>query len=107
MGVISELRGRAGQIIGPILGISLVCYFAYHLVQGDRGLIAMMGLMQQVRAAEAEKATLDAELQPLANRVRLLESAHIDRDLLDERARAVLNVAAPDEIVIYTQNTNR
>jgi cell division protein FtsB len=102
MGVISQLRGRAGQIIGPILGISLVCYFAYHLVQGDRGLIAMMGLMQQVHAAEAEKATLDAEREPLANRVKLLESAHIDRDLLDERARAVLNLAGPDEIVIYT-----
>ena len=107
MGVISELRGRARQIIGPILGISLVCYFAYHLVQGDRGLIAMIGLRQQVHAAELEKDALEAERQPMANRVKLLESAHIDRDLLDERARAVLNLAAPDEIVIYTPNQNR
>jgi len=107
MEVISELRGRFGQIIGPILGISLVCYFAYHLVQGDRGLIAMVGLMKQVHAAEMEKSQLDAQIAPLANRVKLLESAHIDRDLLDERARAVLNVAGPDEIVIYTANQNQ
>jgi cell division protein FtsB len=54
-----------------------------------------------------EKSQLDAQIAPLANRVKLLESAHIDRDLLDERARAVLNVAGPDEIVIYTANQNQ
>jgi cell division protein FtsB len=60
-----------------------------------------------VHAAELKKDALEAERQPMANRVKLLESAHIDRDLLDERARAVLNLAAPDEIVIYTPSQNR
>jgi cell division protein FtsB len=32
--------------------------------------------------------------------VGLLRPDHLDPDLLDERARAVLNLAAPDEIVI-------
>jgi len=32
--------------------------------------------------------------------VLALRAAHLDRDLLDERARAMLNLADPNEIVV-------
>jgi cell division protein FtsB len=102
--VLHAIRQRAGVIIGPILGVSLVVYFAYHLVQGDRGLLAWMRLSQQLKQAKITLAEVQGEVEPKARRVGLIRG-QIDRDLLDERARATFNLAGPNEIVIfYPQN---
>ncbi|HVA13416.1 MAG TPA: septum formation initiator family protein, partial [Stellaceae bacterium] len=72
MQVLDAIRQRARVIIGPILGISLVVYFAYHLVQGDRGLIAWLRLTHEIDAARATFAAVEAERQPLEHRVTLM-----------------------------------
>jgi cell division protein FtsB len=100
MFVFDAIRLRARLIVGPIFGISLVVYFAYHLVQGDRGLIAWLRLTQQINEAHATLATLEAERQPLENRVSLMRGK-IDPDLLDQTARGELNLAGPNEVVIF------
>lgn len=104
--VLDAIRQRARVIIGPILGISLVAYFAYHLVQGDRGLLAWMRLSQEIRKAETTLAAIKAEEAPLAHHTALLR-AKIDRDLLDENARETLNLGGPDEIVIFNRAAPR
>ena len=100
MRVVQELRRRGRAITGPVLGISLVFYFAYHLIVGDRGLLAWMELTQQLRDAKATLAALDVERTTLERRVGLLQPEHLDPDMLDERARATLNLVGPNEIVI-------
>jgi cell division protein FtsB len=100
MRVVHELRRRGRAITGPVLGISLVCYFAYHLFVGDRGLLAWMELTQQLRDAKATVAALDLEKETLGRRVGLLQPDHLDPDMLDERARATLNLVGPNEAVI-------
>jgi cell division protein FtsB len=100
MMVVQEIRKRAGFIAGPVLGISLMCYFGYHLVQGERGLLAWLNLTQQIKVAQAHLADLDAEKTQLDRRANLLRPDHLDRDMLDEQARATLNLAGPNEIVI-------
>ncbi|MDE2166603.1 MAG: septum formation initiator family protein [Alphaproteobacteria bacterium] len=101
MDVLYALRARARQIIGPVLGCALCAYFAYHLVEGDRGLLALWNLQTQVHDAKATLAKFQAERAPLAQHVALLQGNHLDRDYLDERVHAMLNYAAPDEIVLY------
>ncbi len=100
MYVMAAIRQRARVIIGPTLGIALVAYFAYHLVQGDRGLVAWLRLTQEIRQARGTLAEIDAERRPLANRINLLRGP-VDRDLLDERARATLDLVGPNEVVIF------
>src|ERR1044071_4428082 len=100
MMIIQEIKRRARFIAGPVLGISLVCYFGYHLVQGERGLRAWLRLNQEIKLAQARLGTLDEERAALEGRVSLLRSEHLDRALRDERARATLNLAGPHEIVI-------
>ena len=90
--------GRA--ITGPVLGISLVCYFAYHLFVGDRGLLAWMELTQELRDAKATLSALEIERTTLERRVGLLQPEHLDPDMLDERARATLNLVGPNEVVV-------
>ena len=78
-----------------------MAYFAYHLVEGERGLLAWMRLSQEVRDAKATLASVTAARATLEHRVSLLRADHLDRDLLDERARAILDVIGPNEIVIF------
>ena len=100
--IVLEIRRRARLIIGPILGISLCAYFAYHLVQGDRGLTAWLRLNQEVREAKTTLAAVEAERSTLERRVDLLRPDHLDRDMLDERARSQLDLVGRNEIVIVT-----
>jgi cell division protein FtsB len=95
-----ELRRRSRALIGPVLGIALTGYFAYHLVGGDRGLLAWLRLTRVIRAENDTLETLRAEHAALDLKVKNLTPDHLDPDLLDERVRATLNLAAPNEIVI-------
>jgi len=99
--LIGEIRRRARLIVGPVCGISLFTYFAYHLIQGDRGLVAWLRLSEQIKVAQATRDEVEAERRALDQHVSLLRPNHLDRDMLDERARAALNLIAPDERVIF------
>jgi cell division protein FtsB len=107
MRILAEIRKRTRLVAGPILGISLVGYFAYHLVQGERGFVAWLRLSHQLQDARATLDATRAERDALDRRVALLRPEHLDRDMLDERARATLNVAGPNEIVILRPTTTR
>lgn len=101
MGLIVEIRARARHVVGPVLGICAVAYFAYHAVQGDRGLIAWVNLKQRVAAARADLDDLTAQREVLEHRVSLLHPESLDPDLLDERARLMLNYGHATDVVIF------
>ena len=104
--VLREMRRRAKVLIGPVLGLALTGYFAYHLVEGDRGLRAWMRITQELRQAKSNLADVAAERATLDRRVANMRPDHLDPDLLDTQVRRNLDVAAPDEIVIM-QPANR
>ncbi len=101
--VMRELRRRARFILGPVVGLALTGYFAYHLVEGDRGLLAWLRLTRELREANATLETARASRAALDLKVSNLRPDHVDPDLLDERVRATLNLVAPNEIVIMKQ----
>jgi cell division protein FtsB len=84
----------------PLIGASLMGYFGYHAIQGDRGLMAWLTLKQQLRHADAQLASLQEEQASLSNRVQRMKPASLDADLLDEQTRLMLNYARSDEVVI-------
>lgn len=100
MPVRGEIRRRVRQVLGPVLAAAIVGYFGYHAVEGKRGLIAWWQVTQQIKRAKATLARTGAEREDLERRVSLLRSEHLDPDLLDERARIMLDMVAPDEVVI-------
>ncbi len=100
MAVFREIRLRARQVVPPVLAACLVAYFAYHAVQGDRGFKAWVLLKQELQRAEAAQARLKAERQRLEQRVGLLQPEHLDPDMLEERARLLLNYGHEDDYVI-------
>jgi cell division protein FtsB len=100
MALLTELKRHVGDAVAPAIGFCVVAYFAYHSIQGDRGLVAWMRLNEHIEIARAEVAGLQAERVALERRVSLLRPDSLDRDLLDEQARIVLNFARPGEVVI-------
>lgn len=78
----------------------LFAYFSYFAVRGERGLLTYMSLQQKVAEAEKMSANYDRKREELEQKVNLLSANSLDLDLLDERARTVLNVIGDNEFII-------
>ncbi len=98
MDIFRELKVHARQIAGPVIGISMVVYFAYHAVQGDRGLIALGKMRQNVNALQAEVLDVREQRMALERKVKALRLDSLDLDVLEEQARIVLGYGYADEM---------
>lgn len=99
-------RSRTGKtllrsLLTSVIGVGLVGYFAYHTVQGNRGVLSLVGLMSETDRARDTLSELRAHRLALEARVNALSPAHLDPDLMEEQARFVLNVGREDELVLF------
>ncbi len=95
------INDRARFLAGPLMVAGVLAYFGYHAVQGERGVLTWLQLSRQIERTHQALAMSRAEESRLERRVALLRRDNLDPDMLDERARAVLNLAAPGELVIF------
>lgn len=107
MGLFLDLQNRLRNSGIWIFGALLMVYFAFHAVNGERGLLKYLYLRQEI--AEAEKIARNYNLQKikLEEKVKHLSNASLDLDLLEERARVVLNFAAADEFIILDESEEK
>lgn len=82
------------------LAALLIGYFGVNAFTGDRGLKAKHAIERQMAELTAELARLKAERALWERRVALLRSDRLDPDTLEERARALLNIAHPNDMII-------
>ncbi|WP_052120634.1 FtsB family cell division protein [Inquilinus limosus] len=101
MSMFRFLRRKLRPVIGPAVGVCLIAYFTYHAIQGDHGIFARDALQGEVAQAKATLESLTAQRTEMEKRAALIDPKQIDTDMLDERARAMLNVARPDDVVIF------
>ena len=104
MEVLHEIKDRTRLIALPVALFCLVAYFGYHAVQGERGLLAWLAVNQELSQARAMQTALADERGALERRVILLRPDSLDRDMLDERAHAILNYGSKDEVIILLPN---
>ncbi|HEY0438482.1 MAG TPA: septum formation initiator family protein [Xanthobacteraceae bacterium] len=78
----------------------LIGYFGFNAYTGNRGLKARQDLMAQLGALSEELAHLKAERGEWQRRVALLRSESLDPDMLDERARAMLDYVHGRDLVL-------
>jgi len=100
MAVLHEIKDRARLIALPVAVFCLVAYFGYHAVQGERGLLAWLTVNKELAQARATQTALAERRANLERRVILLRPDSLDRDMLDERAHAILNYGRKDEVII-------
>src|SRR4029079_4039962 len=78
----------------------VIGYFGVNAYSGNRGLRAKQDLDHQIAQLSGELAGLKAERGTWERRVSLLRADSIDPDMLDERARVLLNYADPRELTL-------
>lgn len=96
----TQSRLSISALIFFALMILLALYFAFAAVQGPSGILRRVQLESETAELMRERGRLQAEVDEMKNLTRRLSDRYLDLDLLDERARDVLGLARPDEIVI-------
>jgi cell division protein FtsB len=94
------LRRKVRAAVPPAVFLALVAYFLWQTSQGDHGWKALAHRQDDLRAAQAELARADAEVATWERRVSGLRTTRLDPDALDERARAMLNLSDPTDIIV-------
>jgi cell division protein FtsB len=82
---------------------SLIYYFGFQALTGDRGLLTLSQRNELLAARQAELAKLQAQRRELEVRARLLRDGAVSRDLVEERARYLLGFSDPRDYVIRTK----
>lgn len=99
--VISWLKRLAAAVVGPAVFLSLAAYFLWSATQGERGLQAYGIARGELVVAKDRLAAAEEEVRIWERRVAgMRPSSKMDPDAVDERARATLNLADPNEIII-------
>jgi cell division protein FtsB len=95
-----RLRSFLNALALYTIAALLIGYFGVNAYTGEHGLIAKRDLDQDIAQLTAELDSAKAERTVWQRRVSLLRSDNIDPDLLDERARLLLDDADPRDLVL-------
>lgn len=87
-----------------VMAAMLIGYFGINAYTGKYGLNAQQELDQEITALTAELARLKQERRKEEQRISLLRSDSLDPDMLDERARAQLDYAHPNDLIRIIKN---
>jgi cell division protein FtsB len=77
-----------------------VSYFMFHAQHGSRGLDARDTVQESLRLAEGELAALASERKEWEQRLALVRDDSVDRDLLEESARATLGRVHRNDVIL-------
>lgn len=77
-----------------------IVYFAAHALTGDQGVIAWTQTRHRIASLEVDLAALSARRGELVDQAVRLREATLDLDYLDERARAMAQMAHPRDLLI-------
>ncbi len=103
MALVGFLRGRFKKSGFLILIILMFFYFSFYTINGDRGLIKYFYLKKEISQASKLSKGYKASREQLEEQVKLLSSSSLDLDLLEERARVVLNFVEEEEFIILDE----
>ena len=85
----------------------LIGYFGVNAFSGNHGLKAKQDIDQQIASLSTELGRLQIERAQWQRRVALLKSNGLDPDMLDERARALLDYGHPNDLTLMFDTPRR
>ena len=95
-----RLRAILNALALYVLAALLIGYFGVNAYSGDRGLKAKEDIDRQMASLNSDLTRLKLEHAQWARRVALLKSDAIDPDMLDERARSLLDYVDPNDMTM-------
>jgi len=105
MGLWRAIKRKMRASVAPVVFLSVTAYFCSNATQGELGLKAYEQRRHDLAMAQLGLARAQSDQAVWEHRVAALHTAHIGADALDERARAMLNLSDPADVVVpYAQN---
>jgi cell division protein FtsB len=86
-----------------VMAALLIGYFGVNAYSGNHGLKATRDIDRQVAALSEELSRLQLERAQWERRIALLRSDGLDSDMLDERARALLDYVNPNDLTLMPE----
>ena len=90
-----------------VMAALLIGYFGVNAFSGNHGLKAKQDIDQQIASLSTELARLQIERAQWERRIALLRSSGLDPDMLDERARALLDYVHPNDLTLQLDTPRR
>ncbi len=82
---------------------STSAYFAHSAYTGNRGIVVKNEAKKQIAEILAQVALAKDERAAWERRVNQIRGPEVDRDLLDERQRAMLNLAHRNDLILQLE----
>ena len=95
------LKRRLRNVLPPLFFLMLAIYFGYHALNGERGLRRYFELRQEIKIARQVADEIALRKARMEQKVQQLSPDSIDMDMLDESARAILNLGTDGDYVIF------
>lgn len=80
--------------------VAFQAYLGYSVVTGQFGIESREVLDAQIDDLTGQSGALQAEIDSFHHRIDLFQSDRMDPDLVSERARALLSMSEPDDVVV-------
>ncbi len=81
-------------------------YLGYSAISGQFGIENREQIIADIQVLEDKSSALQAEIDAFRHRNSLMNPKHLDPDLVTERARALLNMAHADDILVMVNPEN-
>lgn len=86
----------------PFLCLLVIAYFSYHTIWGNRGLLKLMEIREQIAATKELAEQTAQEKKNLTYKTNALKNPKaIDFDILEEEAVRILGQTRSDNLVIF------
>ena len=96
------MRQHRFDLIVSFASLALLGYFAWHAERGPRGIHYRDKLVAQVAQLENRFSQIDGQRQQIEHKASLMRPDSIDPDMLDELARAKLEMTGPNDFVVLS-----
>ena len=77
-------------------------YLGFNVISGQFGIESQKQMRLDIEDLKSQSATLQAEIDAYRHRTSLFDAASLDPDILSERARALLQMAQPEDVIVMT-----
>ena len=81
-------------------------YLGYSAISGQFGIASREEILADIEILKDRSAALQVEIDAYRHRASLLNPRHLDPDIVVERARAMLNMAHADDVLIMVNPEN-
>lgn len=90
------------SLLVTLLLLAFLGYLGFNVIGGQFGIQSQKQMRADIETLKAQSATLQAEINSYRHKASLFAAASLDPDILSEKARALLQMAQPDDLIVMT-----